>query len=78
MTDHEEKDAKSKVQASVFVSWIIGCCIIFAVASVTYRYFGVEGESWFQVHGILVAIIIAHYSRRMFKFSSEPENDIQK
>lgn len=73
-----EPEEKKKVQVAVLISWLIGCSVIFLVSSVTYRYFGLEGEGWFQFHGILVAIVIAHYTSRLFRFMSEAEDDIQE
>lgn len=77
MIDPEQK-TKNKIQSAALISWIIGCFIIFLVSSFTYYYFGLEGEVWFQIHGIMVALIIANYTSNIFKFMSEAENDIQE
>lgn len=77
MTD--KQDEKNKTQAATLVIWIIGSFVIFLVASVTYFYFGWEGEVAFQVHGLMVALIIANYTHKTFRFiGEEGDNDIQK
>lgn len=78
MTD-PEKDAKNEAQAIALVSWFIGSLVIFVVASVSYFYFGVEGEVWFQFSGFMVALIIADYTLKMFRFvGKEEDNDLQE
>lgn len=73
-----EKDLKNKIQSAALAGWVIGCFVIFLVSSVAYYYFGLKGEVWFQIHGIMVALIIANYTSNIFKFMSEAEDDIQE
>lgn len=73
-SDWTEDEIKNKIITTVLLFWLLGCCIIFVVACVTYYYvgpiLGMEGNTGFQITGLLVAFIIAHYSIRTFRFIS--------
>ena len=77
MIDPKE-DLKNKIQTTILVSWLIGSVVIFVVSSVMYQYIGLEGNSWFQAYGIMVAIVIANYTNRLFRFVEDTEDDIQE
>jgi hypothetical protein len=66
---------KHKTQTTVLFNWLLGCSVIFIVACVTYFYvgpvLGLEGALGFQITGLMVAVIIAHYSHRMFQLVKE-------
>ncbi len=67
-----KEEIEHKVVMSALFFWLVGCCVIFTVGCVTYYYvgpaFGVEGQTGFQISGLIVGGIIAHYSYRMFRF----------
>jgi len=60
----------------------VGCVTYFYIGPVA----GLEGGVGFQVTGILVAVVIAHYSHRMFKeinrlseeYEEEDDDDVQE
>lgn len=81
-SDWTEDEIKNKIISTVLLFWFLGCCVIFVMGCVTYYYvgaaLGMEGQVGFQVTGLLVGGIIAHYSFRMFRFMSsvrEAEED---
>lgn len=71
-SDYNKEELQHMVVSRALFFWLIGCSVIFVVGCVTYYYvgpaFGLEGAVGFQLSGLIVAVIIAHYSYRMFKF----------
>jgi len=67
-----KEEIQKKIITSVLFFWLMGCCVIFVVGCVTYYYvgpiFGLEGQVGFQISGLIVAGIIAHYTLKMFRF----------
>lgn len=71
-SEYTKEEIKNKIITSVLFFWLLGCCVIFVVGCVTYYYvgpiFGLEGNLGFQLTGLLLAFIIAHYSIKTFRF----------
>ena len=71
-SDWTKEEIEHKVEMSALFFWLVGCCVIFTVGCVTYYYVGPifewEGQVGFQVSGLIVAGIIAHYTFRIFRF----------
>jgi len=71
-SDFTKEEIQNKIITSALFFWFLGCCVIFVVGCVTYYYagpiFGIGGQAGFQISGLIVAGIIAHYSIRVFDF----------
>lgn len=70
-SDWTEKEIQNKIITTALFFWLLGVCVIFTVGCVTYYYIGPifgEGKTGFQISGLVVAGIIAHYSHRVFRF----------